>query len=618
MSSPIADYALVGDMRSTALISREGSIDWLCWPRHDSPALFLRLLDDAKGGACEIAFGGGSVATRRYLPGTNVLETTFRTATGRSVLLDAMPVHGCTEPAEEGPDTEAEGRIVRLLRCEQGEVAGRFVVRPTFDYARRAAAPQMQQDGACVFEAGEHQLIVRSSGTIAPEADAAAAPFRLQAGGEAWLTLGGNDTQQPPRAAIERTRAYWENWSKRCRYRGPYRDAVLRGVLCLKLLTYAPTGAIIAAPTTSLPEAVPGERNFDYRFAWLRDASFTVTSFAMLGYTREAGEYLRFLRDADRSRGRDLRLMYGIAGEAPEETIFDHLSGWDGVGPVRIGNAAGKQTQHDVHGEFLLALDTYLEAIQYRPKPSVAQALPELLGNVVGRALAARHEPDHGIWEMRTGPQHMLHTKALLWVALDRAVRIGRRVGGVEEAELAAWEREASALRAEYLERGWNPARGAYTQAYGSDALDAAVLRTVLFGAIGPRDERLLATLALIGRELGAGDLLYRYRMPDGLEGQEATFAACAFWRVGCLALAGRTEEARPMFERLLGRANDVGLFAEEIDEESGALRGNFPQGFTHMAIINHALRLERLDARREERGGAAMAAPPRSSGTTS
>ncbi|MFT8244198.1 glycoside hydrolase family 15 protein [Roseomonas sp. BN140053] len=621
MSLPISDYGLIGDTHTTALISRGGSVDWLCWPRHDSPALFLRLLDDEKGGSCSVEFEALEGSTRRYLPGTNILETTFRTAGGCAVLLDFMPVRPPPTDRCEGPDGDTESRLIRLLRCEAGELRGRFRLRPSFDYARRSCAPWREPDGTVLFEAGEHRLRAGCSHPLALAGEGAEARFALRAGEQVFLVLtqgrdgaveAVSDLEGAERRLAE-TRRYWEEWSGRCRYDGPYREAVLRSVLCLKLLTYAPTGAIIAAPTLGLPEAVPGNRNYDYRYAWLRDASFTVTSFVQLGYVREAAEYLRFLRHADPSHGRELRLMYGIDGPVPPEEDLPHLRGWCGVGPVRIGNGAADQTQHDIYGEHLLALHAFLDAVDYDPPEKTDDRLPEALTNLANRALAARNEPDQGIWEPRTPPQHMFHTKALIWVALDRAARIARRIGRLPEERIRGWEEAAAAMRAEYLERGWNPRRDAFTQFYGSDDLDAAVLRTALFDAVEADDPRLLSTLEAIERELGAGDLLYRYRTADGMKGQEGTFTACAFWRVGCLALGGRLGEAEALMERLLTRGNDLGLFAEEIDAATGEQRGNFPQGFTHMALINHALRLQAVAAGKAGGGSAhpATAAPP-------
>ncbi|WP_375463994.1 glycoside hydrolase family 15 protein [uncultured Methylobacterium sp.] len=600
MSKPIEDYACIGDTHATALIARDGSIDWLCWPRHDSPALFLALLDDAKGGSCRIALDGLESVSRRYVPHTNVLETTFVTATGRARLIDVMPVNPPNLEPEEGPDGEGESRLIRLLTCEEGSVSGHFTVRPTFDYARCDGVP-IADGPSVLFEAGRQRLRVSASDAPAIRGATAESRFAVRAGETAYLVLTHGEEDEA--AAIEdlpgaqgradATIAYWERWSARCTYDGPYRAAVLRSALCLKLLTYAPTGAIVAAATAGLPEAVPGNRNYDYRFTWMRDATFTVTAFVMLGYVREASEFLRFLREADGSYGRDARLLYGIAETVPAEEELAHLSGWRGVGPPLIGNAAASQSQHDIYGELVRALCVFLEAVEYDPPEKVNDHLPKVLENLTARAIACRDAPDDGIWELRTGPRQQLHTKAMLWVALTDAARIGRNIKGVPGDKIAAWERIAGEIRAEYLERAWSAEKQAFTGAYDSHHLDAAVMRAVLFGAIDADDPRTASTLDAIGRELGAGDLIYRYRMDDGLEGDEGAFTACAFWRVGCLALAGRTGEARAIFERLLARGNDVGLFAEMIDPATGEQRGNVPQGFSHMALINAALRLQ-------------------------
>ncbi|KAB1072113.1 glycoside hydrolase family 15 protein [Methylobacterium planeticum] len=600
MSKPISDYAIIGDTHSTALVSRDGSIDWLCWPRHDSPALFLRLLDEARGGACSLDWEGLTGTERRYLPGTNVLETTFTTRTGRARLSDAMPVNPPAAEPEEGPDSEGDSRLIRLVTCEAGTVTGRFRTRPTFDYARRPCTPVLQA-GTVLFEAGDQRLRVCASHPPRIEGDAAETAFTLRRGETAYLILthgedgrsAGIEDFAAGQDCLARTVAYWERWSARCTYDGPYREAVLRSALCLKLLTYAPSGAIVAAATAGLPEAVPGNRNYDYRFTWMRDASFTVTAFVMLGYVREASEFLRFLREADGSFGRDTRLLYGIAGDMLPEEALTHLAGWRGTGPVLIGNAAADQDQHDIYGELMRALCGFLEAVDYDPPEKVNDRLPEVLENLTARALACRDVPDQGIWELRTEPRHQVHTKAMIWVALDNAVRIARKIEGVPPGRIAEWETAAAEIRADYLARAWNPGKQAYVGSYESDDLDAAVMRVALFGAIDPRDPRMLSTVRAIERELGAGDLIHRYRMPDGLEGREGTFTACAFWRVGCLALAGHTGEATAIFERLLARGNDVGLFAEEIDPSTGEQLGNTPQGFTHMALINAAIRLK-------------------------
>jgi GH15 family glucan-1,4-alpha-glucosidase len=600
VSKPISDYALIGDTHSCALISREGSVDWLCWPRHDSPALFVKLLDDAQGGACSVAFDNATGTTRRYVPDTNVLETTFATRTGRARLVDLMPVNPPSPEPDEGPDGEGESRLIRLLTCEQGCVTGAFRVRPTFDYARRPCTP-LAEGASVLFEAGDWRVRVNAEPRPVLAGDAAEIRFSLSEGETAYLVLTHGEDQEEAcienlagaKRRLETTIAYWRRWSARSTYRGPYRDAVMRSALCLKLLTYSPSGGIVAAATAGLPEAVPGNRNYDYRFTWMRDASFTVTAFVMLGYVREASEFLRFLRERDGTYGRETRLMYGIADGMPPEEELSHLAGWNGVRPVVIGNIAEAQDQHDIYGELLRALCIFLEAVDYDPPEKVNDRLPEVLDNLTARAIRHRHDPDHGIWELRTGPRHQVHTKAMIWVALMDAARIGRNIAGVPAETIAEWERVAAEVRAEYLEKGWCAEKQAYAGAYDSHHLDAAVLRVALFGALDSKDPRTRSTLAAVERELGVGDLIYRYRMDDGLQGDEGTFTACAFWRVGCLALDGRTAEAKAAFERLIARGNDVGLLAEEIDPATGEQRGNTPQGFSHMALINAALRLE-------------------------
>ena len=603
MSNPIADYAIIGDMRTTALVSREGSIDWLCWPRHDSPAVFLRLLDDEKGGFSEVDVSGRISTNRRYLPATNIIETTIAAKGGQAVLLDLMPIDPPVTVPAEGPDGDGERRIIRLISCVAGRIEGSFRTKPTFDYARVTAAASVDEGGLLFRDGGQDCLVDSDVPVTLEDGNIAVARFSLSEGERAYLVLGHRVEGDPPPVIIaglaevlrrvDRTKRYWEDWSDRCTYDGAHRDAVLRSALCLKLLTYAPTGAIIAAPTLGLPEAVPGNRNYDYRFSWLRDASFTVTSFLNLGYLREATEYLRFLAGADETFGRDLHLMYGIAGDVLPEEALPHLAGWRGVGSLGIGNAAAAQTQHDIYGEFLIALHAWLETMHCQGSALFDRHLPELVANLADRALARRDEPDQGIWELRSGPQHNLHTKALIVVALERAAAIAARLGGVDGERIALWKRAAAEIRDEYLVRAWSEDRQAYVQSYGSDVLDAAVMRVALFGGVDPSGARMRATLAAIERDLSAGDLVYRYRMDDGLEGEEATFTACAFWRVGCLALGGEALKAKSIFERLLGMGNDVGLFAEEIDPDSGEQRGNFPQAFTHMAVINHAIRLQ-------------------------
>ncbi len=593
MSRPVADYALIGDTHTTALVSSDGSIDWLCWPRHDSAALFTKLLDDANGGHARIDLDDAKAFSRRYEPGTNIVETTFAGPHGRATLTDFMPIDALATLPDEGPDGVPHDAVVRVLRCIDGPVAGRFVVRATPGFGLATIDVVRRAERSCRIDCGDGlALQVASSHPIAIDGDELVVAFELATSGTAFVAIGLREATAFE-ASLERTRDYWRRWTARIRYDGPYRDAVVRSALVLKLLTHGPSGAIIAAPTTSLPEAVPGNRNFDYRYSWVRDASFSVTAFCSLGLEREAAEYLRFLRAADRSQGHELRLLYAIDGDTPAERELDHLPGWNDVGPVRVGNAAANQQQYDIFGEFLIALHGYLDAVGFDPPSTIGEGLVELVTNLADQAARHRGSRDRGIWELREAPEDLLHTKALLWVALDRASRIAEHVEGFVPDDVERWRSTARELRVEYERECWNADRRAYMRGYGSDVLDASVLRIVLFDALDVDDERMRDTLAAIDRELLVGDLVYRYRHSDGFDGDEGTFTACAFWRAGVLALGKRTREARDIFERLLDRGNDLQLFGEEVDPATGDQRGNFPQGFTHMAIINHALRLE-------------------------
>ena len=600
----IGDYGLIGDTRTTALVSRTGSIDWLCWPRHDSPASFLRLLDADKGGYCDIVVEDVRETSRRYVPGTNVLETTFVTATGRLTLTDFMPVNPPTALADEGPDGDAESRLVRIVACLEGRVVGRLRLRPTFDYAREPLRVELHRQQAYFCGAGASQMSAAGSDPFVADGEAAVAvPFALRAEECCHVVLTyGDPSDLPPlddlgaaKVRMEQTVRYWSAWSARCTYQGPYREAVLRSALCLKLLTYSPTGGIVAAPTTSLPEATPGDRNFDYRFVWVRDASFTVLAFLNLGYVREAAEFLRFLRNADGTRGKDLAIMYPIEDGGLTEQRLDHLAGWRGMGPVLIGNEARLQKQHDIYGEFLIALHAYLVAVDFKPPAPLDEHLPDLIRNLANSVVVHRDDADNGLWEFRDRPEQVLHTKALLYVALDSSVKIARRLPGFRTEEINDWARSGNEVRADYEARGWDAARGSYTMAYDSPYLDAAFLRTILFEAFDIDDERVQQSIRTVVTALSCGadgTLTRRYIRPDGFSGEEGAFAVCTFWRAGCLAMSNRAEEAEDLFTRMLAYGNDLGLFAEEIDPESGALRGNFPQAFTHMGIINNAVRL--------------------------
>ena len=626
----IADYGLIGDTRSAALVSRAGAIDWLCWPRFDSPALFLAILDSKRGGACTLAAPQGEPALRpegrRYLPGTNILETTLATsAGGRLVVTDFMPVHA--RPRREvsrGEESSsgAEGRLVRRFVCTEGEVVVQAVVRPAFDYGRASALLTREgREHAAVFRAsaGPTQAMAMLGSaplTLDARTGEAVLSLRLRAGGSGFLVLTEGAPGRVPALdslpavehALADTLAFWEGWSARCTFHGPYREAVLRSLLVLKALTYVPTGGIVAAPTLGLPEAVGGVRNYDYRYSWPRDASFTVRGFLTGGYFAEANAYLRFLTrnaEGDLARTGTLRIFYGLT--EPDEPLspdgeepLEHLAGFGGSRPVSVGNAARDQAQHDIYGDVLNALGAYVETTGELPQvvdgdEENHRALAKLVRGLVAAILACWREPDRGVWETRGPEEHFFHSKALCWVGLDRAVKLADRLG--LQAEAVGWAKERDAVRADYLEKGWNAARGAFTQAYGSPELDAAVLRTVLFGALEATDPRVEATLRVLLRELGtgpAGEQMRRYRPgSDSLPRQEGSFTACGFWVSGCLALAGRAQEAQTRFEQLLAHGNDLGLFSEEVDPATGAMLGNFPQAFTHMSIVNGAKRLQ-------------------------
>ncbi|KAA2212756.1 glycoside hydrolase family 15 protein [Teichococcus oryzae] len=594
---PISDYGIVGDTRSTALIAPDGSVDWLCWPRHDSPALFLRILDDLRGGLCTLEGGPGQgeprPAGRRYLPGTNILETRLAMAGGEAVLTDFMPLHPVPFLPAEGPDGEAEGRLIRLLRCASGTVSGWFRIRPAFDYGRLQAGAQADA-GGILFTAGGHRLHAAGSAPPEQRGNEAWIPFALRQGEEAFLVLTPGLAAGQPSAPAEgvahrlaRTRRYWEEWSARCRCHGPYREVVLRSALCLKLLCDASSGAMIAAATAGLPGVQGG--GGDGRLACLRDASATASAFAELGYGREAAEFLRFLRAAT-GDSRPLP-RYAIGGHGGAGEVLAHLEGHRGSGPVRIGEVHQDRWQHGTHGELLFLL--HLQAGRAGRVPQGLGRRPEQwMRALAERALASRHEPDHGFWALDGPPLHHLHSRAMLWRALDTAARCARALGQ-DEAAVAGWNEVAAGVREEYHRRGWSIRRGAFAMAYGSDRLDAALLRAVLHGAFEPQDPRIAATLEVILRELAEGDLMRPHDADEGLPEREGAFVAASFWLAGCLALSGRTRAARALFERLLGRANDLGLYAEGFAFGTGDFLGNFPCAPVQAAVVNQALRLE-------------------------
>jgi GH15 family glucan-1,4-alpha-glucosidase len=603
---PIADYALIGDLRGAALVAVDGAIDWLCLPRFDSTPVFFALLDAGRGGACTIAPDGVvEDRTRRYLPATNILETTLVTTAGRLVVTDCMPVRAIADIGDTGPDCEAPGRLVRRIACAAGRVALTLRVAPRFNWGRSDAMPIPTPTavGAAYRDADLH---VACSRPLSIDNGDLVCRTTLNGGETLLLVLGhgpcldGAALDAVP-AQLSQTETYWRAWASQSTYRGRHADAVLRSALCLKLLTYAPSGALIAAPTAGLPEAIGGARNWDYRYVWARDASFSISAFLNLGYRREAAEFLRFLHEADGHGGGDevLRVMYAIDGAANDkERTLGHLAGWRGSRPVMIGNSAGEQRQHEIYGELLAALNLYVTAHGTDGLcPDLRADIGQFVRRLADTAMARWRTPDQGIWELRGAPRHLLHTKVMCWVALDRAIALAPRIGIGAEPR---WLEQRETIRADCLRHGWNAEAGALTMEYGGTALDMATLRLALMDFLPADDPLLAATLAVSERTLdaGTGDLFYRYRFDDGLPGREGAFAACTFWVAGLHAMAGAHERAADLLERMLERANNVGLFAEQIDPATGEQLGNFPQGFTHMALIHEVTRASMLAAR--------------------
>jgi len=597
---PIADYALIGDMRGAALVANDASIEWLCLPRFDSSPLFFSLLDAGLGGGCTITPDDGvAQRTRRYLPSTNILETTLATSRGQLVVTDCMPVRALPELADTGPDCDAPGRLIRRIVCSAGQVTFTLRIAVRFDWARADLAHTPFTGG--VAYPGAELSIVCSHGLLDDGPDQVCR-LTLDEGQALTLVMGhGTRLAHADLAAVpdqlQQTARYWRAWASLCTYHGDHADLVLRSALCLKLLTYAPSGALIAAPTAALPEVVGGQRNWDYRYVWARDASFSISAFLNLGFRREAAEFLRFLHQADGLGTNEvLRVMYGIDGPVEgQEQSLDHLAGWRGSRPVKVGNAASDQQQHEIFGELLSALTLYVTT---HGMDGLCPALRADMGRFVQRladtSVARWRTPDQGIWELRGAPRHLLHTKVMCWVALDRAVTLAPRIGLAADPR---WTVERDAIRADCLRHGWNTDLGVLTMEYGGVDLDMSTLRLALMDFLPADDPRLAATLAASERQLdgGTGDLFYRYRFDDGLPGREGAFAACTFWVAGVHALAGQQERAEALINSMLKRTNDVGLYAEEIVPGTGEHIGNFPQGFTHMALIHEVTRASRL-----------------------
>jgi GH15 family glucan-1,4-alpha-glucosidase len=608
---PIDDYALIGDSRSAGLVSRDGSLDWLCLPRFDSPSIFAAVLDAENGGRFLVRPIGEFRTERRYLANTNVLETVFHTPTGACALRDLMAV--ASEEVKRAYLTP-EHEVLRQLEGLEGEVEVEILYDPRPDYGR--ARPLLEQRGALGLrcEVDGTSLTLRSEVPLElTDGDRCArGAARIQSGEHKYLSLTYSAEApavvpllgEAARGRIERTVRWWQEWANRCAYEGPYRDAVVRSALTLKLMTYAPSGALVAAPTTSLPEAIGGVRNWDYRYCWLRDASFTLRALFALGYREEAEAYTGWLLHATRLTWPELHVLYDVFGEArlPERELL-HLEGYAGSRPVRIGNDAQGQLQLDVYGEVINGAARFLDRGGRFDRDT--SRMLDGLGHTVCRRW---REPDEGIWEGRSGRFHNTHSKVLCWVALDRLIEMHE--AGYLEVSVDLFRTNREEIREEIEAHGYNERIGSYTRTFDGEEMDASLLTLPLYGYIEGKHPRMRSTCARIHEKLARDGLVYRYETgtDDGLPPGEGAFGLCSFWAVECVARGGNVEGATRTFEQLLAYANDVGLFAEEIDPDSGAALGNFPQAFTHIGLINAALTLA------ECREGTASAAAERPS----
>jgi alpha,alpha-trehalase len=588
----IGDYALISDCRSAALLSRDGSVDWLCFPRFDGPSMFGALLDDEAGYWALRA--SGAETSRRYVSGTMVLETTHRTPTGKVIVTDGMALG----PDERGHElgSGAPGVLLRRVRCTEGQVAidMEFAPRPEYGLVHPLLLPV---EGGLMARGGAHCVTLSTRLPLEAEDSVARARVTLSAGDEAAFAIQHHQSWEPrPRSwsddeialRLDDAIRAWQDWSSMHQgYEGPWQELVHHSGRVLQALTFQPTGAIVAAPTTSLPETIGGERNWDYRYAWVRDASLTMEALWVAACPDEARFFFDWMAGAvgaDVRRTSNLQIMFGVGGEHDlTERELHHLSGWRGSRPVRVGNGAWSQRQLDVYGELVSSAHRLIEQLGDVDAPTRG-----LLTDAADAAASKWAERDQGIWEVRAEPQEFLYSKLMCWVALDRAILMADQLGAADRVE--AWRSTREEVATAILERGWSERAGAFAQALGSDHLDASALMISIVGFLPGDDPRVLSTIRAIEERLtDQRGLVYRYLAEDGLEGDEGTFLLCTFWLAQAQALAGQVDRARETFERAVAHANDVGLLAEEVDTRTGELLGNFPQAFSHIGLVNAA-----------------------------
>ena len=605
MSRPIADYGLLSDCQSSALVARDGAIDWLCIPRFDSPAVCARLLDE-DGGCWELRPAGEASVTRRYLDDTMVLETTFTTATGEVTVTDALAMVATHRHHDLG--RESPHLLLRVVRGVVGRVEMHFYCRPRPEFGL-VMPLSMAVPGGIAFRGGAVQLTLSSPVPLEPVLGGARASIVIEQGSDLGFALQHRSTwdEMPPTlgsgevtAALQETIDAWRGWEEaHINYTGPWGDQVRFSGRVLQALTFAPTGAMIAAPTTSLPEDPGGVRNWDYRYSWVRDASLILHAMWVAACPDEVHRFFTwmvFAAAGDLAQERPLQIMYGVGGERDlSERSLEHLGGWGGSRPVRVGNGAWSQRQNDVFGHLLDAALLFREEL-----PRLAPEVRRFFTEVADAAASVWETPDHGIWEVRDEPRHFLSSKLLCWVALDRAAELATDLDAPDRA--GEWHDEAERIRAAILEEGWNDDVGAFTQAFGGDELDASVLLISICGFLEPRHPKVLATIEAVERGLlDERGLVMRYLAADGLKGDEGSFLLCTFWLAEALALADEIDRAVELIDRVLVHANDLGLFSEEVGQD-GSLLGNFPQAFSHVGLIHAAYAVGEAQKRLAER----------------
>ncbi len=598
---PIADYGFLSDCHTGALVSSDGSIEWMCLPHFDSPSIFGAMLDRGAGSWRVGPYGLYVPAGRRYIPGTNMIETTWMTPQGWLRVVDALTIgpwhdnkHGSSH-TRPPTDYDADHLVVRMVECIQGQVQVEIVCEPMLDYGAtpaRWSVVQTGEEGHCAMDATDDVTAFRlfSDIRMGIEGNRAHGRHTMSEGEKRFCALswteglGGPHTVEQAEGHLERTAHFWRTWMAEGTYPDhPWRFHLQRSALVLKGLTFMPTGALVAAPTTSLPETPRGERNWDYRYCWMRDASFTLWGLHALGLNWEADDFVQYLADMERNEDGSLQIMYGIKGQKDlVESTLEHLKGYEGARPVRIGNGAYNQRQNDVYGAVLDSV--YLHS---KKRDHIPERLWPVLKDQVECASRVWCEPDQGIWEARGEPRHYVSSKLMCWVAMDRGARLAERRGDDDQSE--AWQVIADEIRDDLLDKGVDK-RGVFRQHYDTDALDASTLLVPLLRFLPPEDERVRNTVMAIREELTESGLVLRYRTDstdDGLEGEEGTFLICSFWLVSALSEIGEHQKAEHLCERLLSYSSPLELYGEELEASSGRHLGNYPQAFTHLALIN-------------------------------